>query len=488
MISPVVLVVCHRTAVLREAVALCDALEADGRFHPALLCSNAELARRAAQASPSVRLSIDFDGMRIEAALNRERSVPVPLRPIQSLRQALLQRRALLGPLWTMIDWLRLRRVEARLGRMLDHVCPSGIFGFDDRTIVPEVLLQRQARARGIPTVLVPFAVSSIEADMQMRLDRPDHHVDSGSWKGIKRWIAQRFPEQIATHPEVGRLLFFPVWESLALVLSGFSKMRPWVPGGNLATHRGVLGDPERVEAVRLGVPAAKVSVTGQPSLDRMAQLHADRGRLRQSLAAEYGLNVAQRWIICAVPQTAEEGLREWEPHLADIARLFELFSALRADVLLSLHPKSDRRRYASIAAAHGLAVARNPLSDILPAADIFQATFSSTVRWALMLGIPSVVFDPLGRRYDIYKSVPGVAHPADWDELASTLAALTDNSDILGEARAAAARGGEAIGRLDGRAGERLIGTMARLCGCGARPVRQIKFVARPTREVDRV
>jgi hypothetical protein len=65
--------------------------------------------------------------------------------------------------------------------------------------------------------------------------------------------------------------------------------------------------------------------------------------------------------------------------------------------LLLSLHPRSRPEDYREAAERAGAVISDRPLLEILPAADLFVATHSSTVRWAILLGIPTLVLDDFG-------------------------------------------------------------------------------------------
>src|SRR6202023_599509 len=63
--------------------------------------------------------------------------------------------------------------------------------------------------------------------------------------------------------------------------------------------------------------------------------------------------------------------------------------------VVVSLHPKSNPADYEPRIRAAGAVLAVQPLAEILVAADLFVAgAYSSTTRWAMAIGIPSVNLD----------------------------------------------------------------------------------------------
>ena len=104
------------------------------------------------------------------------------------------------------------------------------------------------------------------------------------------------------------------------------------------------------------------------------------------------------------MPHQAEEGLVDWTTHRRQVEALFGVLAGSGAHILLSLHPKSQRSNYSAMAQDNGLILVDQALRDVLPVADIFVASFSSTVQWALLLGTPVAVFDPLQRGYRMFE------------------------------------------------------------------------------------
>ena len=94
---------------------------------------------------------------------------------------------------------------------------------------------------------------------------------------------------------------------------------------------------------------------------------------------------------------------------MARIESLFDILQATQCEVSLSLHPKASREVYEPLASRHGLRVAEASLSTILPEADIFVASWSSTLRWSAMLGIASINLDWAGQNYALFSALPSL-------------------------------------------------------------------------------
>ena len=355
-----------------------------------------------------------------------------------------------------MCDLFRAKRAIAR------HA-PDAALIFDDRIARPDLVLRKAAKSRGIPVALVPFAVSSFEADVFVRRHNSAHRVEVPPWRSLKRWIVRRWPDQVHADPQGGSLLFFGPFDTLVLAACGMLPARPWVLGGS---------DPDVICAASVrhrsyllsgGVAAERIVVTGQPSLDRLATAASQRARLRTDLVTRYRLPTDGPFVVCAVPQYAEHGMASWSEHKVLTEDLFAALGACGAAVLLSLHPKSRRDTYADAAARYGLKILEERLAAALPAADLLVGTFSSTVAWAVGLGIPAMVVDSIRSGYQLYRDIEGVLVVDSHAELGAELARFVGDIETRNRLTRSSIAGAAELGVIDGEACRRVLTAIER-------------------------
>lgn len=150
---------------------------------------------------------------------------------------------------------------------------------------------------------------------------------------------------------------------------------------------------------------------------------------------------------------------------------LFQSMSECGCEVLLSLHPKSHRETYLKAADNVGAIILNDPLIEVLPFSDIFVATFSSTVRWAAMLGIPTVIVDFTDLNYRMYDYLTALSVVRDPKKLKEVLAPLTQDAAYRRALGAALKRDASVTGVLDGQACRRLYDIALSLSGQIRRP-----------------
>jgi hypothetical protein len=340
---------------------------------------------------------------------------------------------------------------------LFEKIRPIAILAFDDRLLKTDGVALRVGQKMSIPASLACYAASSVESDVSLRRNKASHNLDAGYRKFFKHLFISLFPRQVHKTAQGGTLTFYTPLETLVLFALGVLPKSPWHWGASGFVDRiFALSDSHADYVASGGVERARIAVTGQASFDALALAPDARLALRHRLMEEYGLPGHAPLAICAVPQYAEHRMLNWDDHWALTDELFETLGKSRFSFILSLHPKSNRSSYEQVAERHGLHVADTRMFEILPAADLLVATFSSTVAWASQLAIPSIVVDATNLNYRIYDNVAGIHVLNDHASLAELLRAWADPA-ALQAAKTAAHQSRETFGRLDGHASRRM-------------------------------
>lgn len=349
----------------------------------------------------------------------------------------------------------RLRRRGQVIDGLLDKDRPDCLIVFDDRFIDPEALwLARAARVR-IPAVLVRYALSTAESDAWTRRGRAAYSLDLGWLAWARRLFAGQYPAHMLDIG-MGRQLFYSLWDSLALVMTaGMARAgNPWVVGGGALAAVAVQGQVDVAEAQQLCGPSGRFFVTGQPSWDAIARAAESRDRRRRQYLGD---NEGMPLLVCALPQWAEHNQMGWPEHLELIEKLFDILGRCGCRVVLSLHPKADQTRYRAYAERHGLHIGREPLSLLLPAADIFMGSWSSTQRWAAILGIAMINLDWARHHYTLFAELRSMENSRAPDDLEPVLAALVNDQGRRERLGRALQEESLPYGRIDGMATQRV-------------------------------
>jgi len=324
-----------------------------------------------------------------------------------------------------------------------------------DRHVGWETAMIKSANDHGIPTLIVPFAVSDPDSDIEARLRLPDakqYHVSTL----IERAAAKVFPKWVRTKG-ADRLFFIPVGNAMAAKILNMMPENPWTIGGGAAKRVAVDSTRTLRNFSNEGVHTEKMIITGKPGDDQIFQ--AMTANEPRETRRELGIGDSQYFILCSVPQLAEHGLLSWSEHWEEINYLVKTLSdQMGASVVLSLHPQSDKSNYEELAEKYGVVIADQRIYNLIPACDILVATYSSVVVQAIGSGKPTVVVDFYGLDFTYYDDEPGVIVMKERESLTPTIERLLYNREYYDEmVQAQLSRKSEWL-RLDGECTSRVV------------------------------
>lgn len=99
-----------------------------------------------------------------------------------------------------------------------------------------------------------------------------------------------------------------------------------------------------------------------------------------------------------------------------------ENLDRLNENILISLHPKMEKLKYKFLEEKYNSIIVEERLVNILPIADIFISTFSSTVLWSVLCGIKTIVIDFYNLEYKMYDFLTSIAKVNEKEKLYKVL------------------------------------------------------------------
>lgn len=100
------------------------------------------------------------------------------------------------------------------------------------------------------------------------------------------------------------------------------------------------------------------------------------------------------------------------------------------ADATFSMHP-SDTGKYGDLIRSFGFQISREPLHLLLVNTEVFLATISATIQWAIYLEIPTVNFDFYGYDYPDYLGESTVIHVHDKTKIEDALISAVKSQNL---------------------------------------------------------
>lgn len=301
--------------------------------------------------------------------------------------------------------------------RLIDAIAPTVVLAFGDRHIDFELPVLTAAHRRGI-RILLPYSTySGVTGMVKIREIQSDY----GRWRPFslyRLYAGLRLRSQL-------RNGYFWQPPSILMALDELSMLtsNPWCMGNGLADIVCVDNARTLERYAKEGVPRHKLRIIGDTAYDDLFVRFTERDGLRTRMINDGLIDAGRKTIVLALPQFAEQGLMDWPEHWREIEHLLAAVSACGQNVVVSLHPRVDPDDYRHLEGRYPLRLATEPLTDILPVADVFVAVNSSTVFWSVLCGIPVVVLDYFGLDASLFSELASLVYVRDRNAVGKTVA-----------------------------------------------------------------
>ncbi|NKB64484.1 MAG: hypothetical protein GKR95_20980 [Gammaproteobacteria bacterium] len=189
-----------------------------------------------------------------------------------------------------------------------------------------------------------------------------------------------------------GRLYYSPM-SFLTLLFNGCLPQNPWAKGTQRFISRlGVEAAYIRDMLLNFGVPTERIVVTGLPIYDFMD-------------FSLIGPHSDEQVLLLALPQYAEHGAMGLEGAMPIIRDILQGLKTFEGRVVVSLHPRMIRENYEPEITRFGYECATENVEFWLRRCSIFiAANTSSTIYWALMLGIRTLLLNQTYPKSDLFR------------------------------------------------------------------------------------
>lgn len=354
---------------------------------------------------------------------------------------------------------LGLREVAREI---LDKSSPDLLVVEDDRrlSLIPLVY---EAKRRGCRILIIPYGFSSVKKSLLVeRQSHPDKLVNVGDNRPLKRFVATLWPKA-ASGQDFEKAFFYRLDETLALTSLSMLPGDPFLLGnwsdlilvGGKFDHQTLLAD---------GVSQEKLVITGEIEHDDLAKTEKHATKIKNELIIKYRLNPEGKIIIVSIPQVQPEELMSFSKQKAERHRLVGAACGFGRNVLLSLHPKLNPHECLDLISDLPVSILTEKLKDVLAAADMYVCNHSSTVRWSIMLNIPTVLVDFNGSEERSFRDLGSALTVCNMDELENRISNLLLNLKEINELYGYQKQVSEIFGILDMGSGARILDATLRL------------------------
>jgi len=320
---------------------------------------------------------------------------------------------------------LKIKQLKIKIRALINLHEINSVVVDDDRSTDLTLLLLKVCNEEKIRSVIPSISdFATHEALLKVRRYNPRYYLCGHH--GLSEELPMLYYKDKVTSRRYG---FYPTDKSQAYSITKILPRDPWNVGGGNSQFLLVNEKSELTKAQNLGIDKNKLIVTGNIEFDTMYRSCRNRKSLKETLRSKYSIN-DKLIVTIALPQLAEHGFLTWKQHWKEIDYLCKELERKNVKALISLHPKMDILKYTYLEKKFNHRIVDEALSYILPASDIFLATFSSTIPWAVLCNTPSIIFDFYGFNYDVFDCIPGIIIANSKSKFEATLCELIESDD----------------------------------------------------------
>jgi hypothetical protein len=332
----------------------------------------------------------------------------------------------------------------------------------EDNVAYETAALIKAGHEQRIPTVIMPFTVCNALEPAETFFHDPAYSLERWS----NRLVGSLYPRWVFTH-RGRRLLRMPAAQVLAKEWWGLAPPLPWQMNSGAADALAVESPFMEAYYRREGLPSEKLITTGMLADDVLAETLRNAPARRDALCAELGLANDRRLIVCALPpdQFGITGAQADVPDYATLVRVWvQALAALpRCHIVVRLHPRMTYDAYKYIE-AWGVKISQRDTAALVPLCDLYVASMSATIRWAIACGRPVLNYDVYQLRLTDFDDAPGVLRVTGRQAFVETLQKLVTDDSFFKDVRERQQADAPRWGHLDGGAHDRILDCFDRL------------------------
>jgi hypothetical protein len=317
--------------------------------------------------------------------------------------------------------------------RFLRAIQPDIMILAEDNVERLSMVLINEGRRLRIPSIIIPFTIPNPLEPAKAYRDRKLHQV-SGP---LARLVTTLYPKW-RFRLDGQDLLRVPAFTALVLEMVGHSSPAPWILNRGSAARIALDSEAQRDVYLKLGFPPSQLSLVGDVNGETLYQGLVNKPRLLAELCAKHGFRPGRPLILCGFPPNqfgSKDGDFEFKDYDALVEAWIESFRALadRANILVRPHPRVDMRLFEPFAAPN-VGFTWQPTAELIPLCDLYVASISATIRWAISCGIPVINYDTYRYRYGDYDKAAGVIQTETLTEFRACLARFVNDPSYAAE------------------------------------------------------
>jgi len=262
------------------------------------------------------------------------------------------------------------------------------------------------ARKSGVRSVIVPYTISNVAEFAESYVHHEPYQV---RFNVLNRLVAWLLPKWVLSY-KGRRFLRSSYPRVIAMEMLGLAPPNPWFLNSGYADVIAVESTAMEKRYRAAEVPARQLSITGSLADDVMTKVLV--ATPRQVFLQKQGLEDGKPVLLCAFPPDQNTFDRPG-CEFSSFDQMIEFWGGalgkLRGwSVVIRPHPKTKRERLEKFGKC-GLKISFEDTAALIPFCDVYIASASATIRWAIACGKPVINYDVYQYGYDDYANVEGV-------------------------------------------------------------------------------
>lgn len=390
------------------------------------------------------------DTVTISSITHRRWTAFIPLPVKRALKQSLIY--AIRNPLYE--TWLLWRKIKSIRQLIRTHSISIMVLPADNR--YDQAAYVQAAHLEHKPVIVVPQFMAGPLEWAEYVWDKAEYWLDNG----LNRIAGRVYPRWIREH-KGRKLIGLPASQIFAREWLGIAPPLPWVLHSGFTDALALEGEAVRDYCIEEGLPSPALYVIGSGAHDILANGLRNVSQKRVELCKSLGLPSDRPVLLSALTPDAfymTGPTKEFNTYGELVEFWCRSLAAIDGwNAIVCLHPSVETASMKYIE-EWGVRIADEPTIQLIPLCDIFVASISATIQWAIACGKPVVNYDVHRYRYTDYVGVGGVILVEEKNEFQQVLGRLTSDPGFYTEISARQSAYAQRWGRLDGKAGERLL------------------------------
>ena len=364
---------------------------------------------------------------------------------------------------------MRLLLAARGVEKFLEVVQPDLIVLPEDNVETLSTIFVAKGRRLNIPSMIIPFTIPNPLEPARYYHDNPLYQARGP----IARRLVERHPKWRFYH-EGRDLLRQPAIKASCQEFLGLSSPAPWVLNRGYAVSIALDSEAQRDLYIKLGFPAEQLKVIGDMNGAMFHRVRSHKQQFAEEICSRYGWPSDRPLILCGFPPDQYQGTDTSRFEFPDYDALVEAWMTSfelvgdRANILVRPHPRIPSERLSALESPN-VRISLQPTAELIPLCDLYVASISATIRWAIACGVPVINYDTYRYRYADYESATGVVGVEDVREFRSLMQRFVDDKKFAADLKVRQRGVMNYWGQLDDGAGRRLSAlVLAAITGAG--------------------